>query len=295
MVLKNINLTINSQQIFGIIGTSGAGKSTLIRLINGLEIPSQGSIELDSKIQSSMIFQSYALLQSKTVYENVRLALKFSSIPKKEHEKKITDTLDYVGMTEKSNAYPSELSGGQKQRVGIARALVTNPSLLLCDEITSALDPNAKKKILALLKKVNQELKTTIVLVTHEMEAIKEICDEVAVIDQGEIIECKKTEELFLFPEKKITKDFLSDIIYPIAPKQAELNKGEAVYYLLLNAEQYHFFQKNVRNGYVYDIKTVHIKGIRYFALYLISEVDIGSAWLQEHTIRYERKEINVP
>lgn len=156
MILNDLNLFIPKGKIFGIIGRSGAGKSTMIRLINGLYQPTTGKISLSQDVKSSTIFQHYALLQSKTVADNIRLALRFSKVNKQEYDKRIENVLRYVSMIEKKNTYPSHLSGGQKQRVGIARALVTEPSLLLCDEITSALDPTAKKSILNLLKKVNE-------------------------------------------------------------------------------------------------------------------------------------------
>lgn len=153
MILNDLNLFIPKGKIFGVIGRSGAGKSTMIRLINGLDQPTKGKISLSKDVKSSTIFQHYALLQSKTVADNIRLALRFSKVNKQEYDKRIENVLRYVSMIEKKSTYPSHLSGGQKQRVGIARALVTEPSLLLCDEITSALDPTAKKSILNLLKK----------------------------------------------------------------------------------------------------------------------------------------------
>lgn len=283
-VLDQIDLEIPDQKIFGIIGTSGAGKSTLIRLINGLEQPTSGRVILPPEVKISMIFQSYALLRSKTVYENIELALRFDATPKQDYPQKITAILAYVGLENKAAAYPAELSGGQKQRVGIARALVTNPALLLCDEITSALDPQAKKMILRLLQKINREFQTTIVLVTHEMDVIKEICDEVAVIHQGKIIERQTTTQLFLTPQSPITQTFLADIIYPTKPPHSP----QSVYYALLDFAHYRALQTANLNGYIYDSQTLTLNGQRYFSLYYVTSDSTAIAYLQQNALRCE-------
>ena len=194
--LENVSLTIEDGDIYGIIGFSGAGKSTLIRTINALEVPTSGKVLVDgedinalkqSKLRQKrkkigMIFQQFNLLETKTVYENIALPLVLNHVPKDQIKKKVQEVLEYVELTDKKDVYPSKLSGGQKQRVGIARALATDPSILLSDESTSALDPKTTKAILKLLKRINKELGITIVLITHEMNVIQSICHHVAVM-----------------------------------------------------------------------------------------------------------------
>lgn len=222
--LKEITLSIEERDIFGIIGYSGAGKSTLIRCINGLEKPSSGEInvlgkninELKEKELRTirkhigMIFQHFNLMGSRDIYDNIAFPLKgraMSSIEKKEKVKKL---LQLVGLEDKEKAYPSQLSGGQKQRVAIARALATEPKILLCDEATSALDPMTTKSILQLLKKINEELGITIVLITHQMEVIKEICTKVAVMEQGKVVEEGSLVKVFTSPTSTIAKEFVT-------------------------------------------------------------------------------------
>src|SRR5690625_4208510 len=197
--LDNVNLTVNKGDIFGVIGHSGAGKSTLIRTVNLLERPSSGHVLVQGKDLTKlskralrkeqknigMIFQHFHLLNSKTVYDNVAMPLLLSKVKKEEIKKRVQETLDFVGLSDKVDNFPDQLSGGQKQRVGIARALVTNPSVLLCDEATSALDPQTTVSILNLLKKVNQAYNITILIITHEMDVIKEICNRVAEIGRA--------------------------------------------------------------------------------------------------------------
>lgn len=201
--LDNINLTINDGEIFGIIGLSGAGKSTLVRCINLLERPSLGNVILDGKDlttlrskelllirrQIGMIFQSFNLFEQRNILQNVCYPLRIAGVSKKEAVKKAHDLLEMVGLGDREKAYPSMLSGGQKQRVAIARALATDPKYLLCDEATSALDPNTTQQILDLLKRINNELGVTIIVITHEMRVIDSICDRVAVIDKSHIAE----------------------------------------------------------------------------------------------------------
>ncbi|MBS4534827.1 ATP-binding cassette domain-containing protein [Clostridium sp. D2Q-14] len=224
--LKNINLRINKNEIFGIIGLSGAGKSTLIRTINGLEKIDQGTILVDKinitnlnkkdllkeRKNIGMIFQHFDLLNSRTVYRNVAFPLEISKVDKKIIAERVNELLDLVGLADKRDTYPSQLSGGQKQRVAIARALANNPKLLLCDEATSALDPETTKSILALLKKLQQTLDLTIIMITHQMEVVKEICDRVAVINNGEIVELGNIEEIFFNPKSKVTQGFINSI-----------------------------------------------------------------------------------
>ncbi len=222
--LKNINLDIPQGKIFGIIGKSGAGKSSLIRTLNGLEKASQGSILIHQqnlaelshaeliKIRQKigMIFQHFNLMSAKTVWENVALPLKISGVKADEVQHRVDEVLELVGLGNKADQYPSQLSGGQKQRVGIARALVHHPEILLCDEATSALDPESTSIILSLLKEINQKLGITIVLITHETQVIREICDQVVVIDHGEIVESGQVWSVFSNPQQAITQELLS-------------------------------------------------------------------------------------
>lgn len=225
--LKNVSLKIESGDIYGIIGFSGAGKSTLIRTINALEKPSSGRVLIDdvdlnelsaSELRNKrktigMIFQQFQLLETKTVYDNVALPLKLNHVPKSQIKKRVDEVLEYVELTDKKDAYPSKLSGGQKQRVGIARALVTNPSILLSDEATSALDPKTTDAILSLLKKINKEFHITIVLITHEMNVIQSICNHVAVMENGEVVEKGEVLDIFSSPKKLITRNFVKTVI----------------------------------------------------------------------------------
>lgn len=232
--LKNVNLKIEDGDIYGIIGFSGAGKSTLLRMINALEKPTTGrvlidgediqllsSAELREKRKSiGMIFQQFNLLETKTVYENVALPLRLKKVPKAQIRKRVTEILEFVELSDKSEAYPSKLSGGQKQRVGIARALATEPSILLSDEATSALDPKTTASILKLLKKINQELHITIVLITHEMNVIQSICNHVAVMENGEIVEKGDVIDIFSIPQKSITRNFVKTVINDSVPEK---------------------------------------------------------------------------
>ena len=225
--LRNVSLKVEKGDIFGIVGYSGAGKSTLLRLVNLLEKPTSGSVKIEGKeiINLSekelnilrknigMVFQQFNLLESQTVYQNLKIPLIISGAPKKSIDKRIEELLDFVGLKDKKNSSVSKLSGGQKQRIGIARALATHPKILLCDEATSALDPKTTKSILELLKKINNEFGITILLITHEMEVVKEICNRVAVMQDGEIKEQGNIIEIFTNPQENITKNFISSII----------------------------------------------------------------------------------
>ncbi|MDF2877459.1 MAG: methionine import ATP-binding protein MetN [Clostridia bacterium] len=224
--LKNVNLKISRGDIYGIIGFSGAGKSTLIRCINRLEEPDSGKIEIDnlditvldknklneSRKKIGMIFQQFNLLDSRTVFDNIAFPLEIDKVPQREIKKRVEEILELVELTDKKDAYPSQLSGGQKQRVGIARALANKPDILLSDEATSALDPLTTFSILELLKDINKKLKITIILITHELDVIRYLCRNTAVIEQGEIIESGKTEELFLNPKSETLRKFIEII-----------------------------------------------------------------------------------
>ena len=219
-VLNDINININQGEIFGIIGHSGAGKSTLLRCINRLENYQEGSLLVDNqevkdlnekelrilRKDLGMIFQHFSLLERKTVFENVALPLECFKYSKEEKEKRVMELLKLVGIDDKKTAKPRNLSGGQKQRVAIARALSLNPKVLLCDEATSALDPNTTKSILSLLQDINKKLNITIIVVTHQMEVIKQICSRVAIMERGEVLEIGDTEELFLQNSKNLRK-----------------------------------------------------------------------------------------
>lgn len=221
--IKNINLTINKGDIFGIIGLSGAGKSTLVRCINFLEKPTTGQVIFDGKDLGSlsekellktrhsigMIFQGFNLFAQRTALKNVCYPLEITGVKKKEAEERARELLKVVGLSDRENSYPSQLSGGQKQRVAIARALATNPKVLLCDEATSALDPNTTSQILELLKEINSSLGVTIVIITHEMKVIQQICNRVAVIDKSEIVETGEVKEVFLKPKSQIAKELI--------------------------------------------------------------------------------------
>ena len=261
--LENVSLTIDDGDIYGIIGFSGAGKSTLIRTINALEVPTSGKVLVDgedinalkqSKLRQKrkkigMIFQQFNLLETKTVYENIALPLVLNHVPNDQIKKKVQEVLEYVELTDKKDVYPSKLSGGQKQRVGIARALATDPSILLSDESTSALDPKTTKAILKLLKRINKELGITIVLITHEreiaeyadrivlirdgilyeegenaddtheMNVIQSICHHVAVMESGRVVEKGNVLDVFSEPQQEITKNFVKTVINDSVPE----------------------------------------------------------------------------
>lgn len=221
--VNDVTLTINDGDIFGIIGFSGAGKSTLVRCINLLERPTSGTVEVDgkdltklsdrelreSRKKIGMIFQHFNLFPSRTIFGNVAFPLQGSGLSKEEIKVKVRKLLDLVGISEKENAYPSQLSGGQKQRVAIARALANDPDILLCDEATSALDPQTTKSILDLLKNLNKELGITIVVITHEMAVVKEICNRVAVMEKGKVVEEGDVFSIFANPKEKLTQNFI--------------------------------------------------------------------------------------
>ena len=219
-VLSDVNINIEKGEIFGIIGHSGAGKSTLLRCINRLEEYQEGSILVEGKEVKDlnnkdlrllrkdlgMIFQHFSLLERKTVFENVALPLECFHYSKEETEKRVLELLKLVGIEDKKDRKPRNLSGGQKQRVAIARALALNPKVLLCDEATSALDPNTTKSILSLLQDINEKLNITIIIVTHQMEVIKQICSRVAIMEGGKVLEIGDNEELFLQNSKNLQK-----------------------------------------------------------------------------------------
>ncbi|RDY70882.1 methionine ABC transporter ATP-binding protein [Halobacillus trueperi] len=225
--VDDLSLNINKGEIYGVIGYSGAGKSTFIRLLNRLEDPTEGSILVDEQELTSlskgklrlarqeigMIFQHFNLLWSRTVHDNIAFPLEIAGIPKAERQKRVDELIELVGLKGRGGSYPSQLSGGQKQRVGIARALANNPKVLLCDEATSALDPETTDSILDLLVDINEKLGLTIVLITHEMHVIRKICHQVAVMEEGKIVEQGEVLDVFLHPQKPVTKKFVDQVM----------------------------------------------------------------------------------
>ncbi|MEN0579056.1 ATP-binding cassette domain-containing protein [Phytobacter palmae] len=224
--VDSVNLSVEQGQIYGIIGYSGAGKSTLIRLLNGLEKPTSGSVVINgqdisaakgeqlrqARLKISMVFQHFNLLWSRTVAENIAFSMQIAGAPKAKIRARVAELIELVGLKGRENAYPSQLSGGQKQRVGIARALANNPDVLLCDEATSALDPQTTDQILDLLLDINRRFQLTIVLITHEMHVVRKICDRVAVMENGSVVEEGDVISVFTHPQQPITRQFVRQI-----------------------------------------------------------------------------------
>lgn len=256
--VRDVSLQINEGEIYGIIGFSGAGKSTLVRCINLLERPEAGNVIVDgrellkldasqlreSRKKIGMIFQHFNLMRLRTVAQNVAFPLKKSGLSKEEIARKVKELLELVDLSEKANVYPSQLSGGQKQRVAIARALANDPKVLLCDEATSALDPQTTHSILKLIKDINQKLNLTVVLITHEMGVVKEICDRVAVMEDGRVVEEGSIVDIFTHPQAKMTKSFIAststtDRIYDLIEEGhalTELGEDEVIVSLKYDA-----------------------------------------------------------
>lgn len=312
--LKNINLEINSGEIFGIIGLSGAGKSTLIRCLNRLEEPTEGKIFIDDteitnlnkkdlrniRSEIGMIFQHFNLLSSKNVYENIAFPLELEGKNKKEINERVKTLLRYVDLEDKKLSYPSQLSGGQKQRVAIARALANNPKLLLSDEGTSALDPKTTKSILQLLNRIRKEFGLTIVLITHQMEVIKDICDRVAIIENGEIIELDTVEEVFANPKTKTASEFVSnlktnieeEIKYEKKPESklvrlgflGENSKKPIVSNMIKNFD----IDVNILSGNINELMATSIGNLTVELLGKDEEIDRAIQWLTKENIRLE-------
>ncbi|KRK48237.1 methionine ABC transporter ATP-binding protein [Secundilactobacillus kimchicus] len=227
--VNDVNLTIEDGEIYGIVGYSGAGKSTLVRMLNGLETPTSGEIDINGAKMSTlsgkelrekrqkigMIFQHFNLLWSRTVLQNVMFPLEVAGLSRSERRKKAAELVKLVGLEGRENAYPSELSGGQKQRVGVARALANDPEILISDEATSALDPQTTDEVLDLLLEINKRLNLSIVLITHEMHAIRKICDHVAVMEDGQVVEQGTVFNVFRNPKQTITKRFVNEEVDP--------------------------------------------------------------------------------
>ena len=239
--LRNVNLTISAGDIFGIIGRSGAGKSTLVRTINLLTRPTEGNVVVggrdltalsapelrEARREIGMIFQHFNLLSSRTVFDNVALPLELAGMKRAEIEAAVLPLLDLVGLSAQKDRHPSQISGGQKQRVGIARALASKPKVLLSDEATSALDPETTRAILDLLKRINRELGLTIVLITHQMEVIKQVCDRLAVLDAGRVVETGNVIDVFLQPHHEVTRALIGDVIAQELPPAMKARVAE--------------------------------------------------------------------
>lgn len=225
--VDSLTLDIKEGEVFGVIGYSGAGKSTFVRLLNRLENPTDGTVMIDGQEITSlkeselrlarqeigMIFQHFNLLWSRTTEENISFPLEVAGVPKRERQLRVQELIDLVGLTGRESAYPAQLSGGQKQRVGIARALANNPKVLLCDEATSALDPETTNAILDLLVNINQKLGLTIVMITHEMHVIRKVCNRVAVMEEGQIVEQGNVIDVFSQPKQPVTKKFVEQLM----------------------------------------------------------------------------------
>lgn len=256
--VQNVSLKIEKGDIFGVIGFSGAGKSTLLRMVNLLEKPTAGTVKVHDtdllklspkelrglRRNIGMIFQNFNLMTSRTVAGNIAYPMKLEKIPKKEIERRTKELLSFVGLSEKAKDYPEQLSGGQKQRVGIARALANNPDILICDEATSALDPETTADILKLLKRVNDELGITVLLITHEMNVIQEICNRVAVMENGFVIESGNVYDVFTNPQHPTTQRFIQSVNQD-RPSEAILkewreNGGNYLYRVLFKGSTTH-------------------------------------------------------
>ncbi|ATH94836.1 methionine ABC transporter ATP-binding protein [Bacillus glycinifermentans] len=271
--LNGIDLHVEKGDIYGVIGFSGAGKSTLIRCVNFLEKPTAGKVFVGGRDLTSlskneirsvkrkigMVFQHFNLLNSKTIFANVAAPLTLVKTPKAEIKKKVAELLRFVGLEDKADAYPDQLSGGQKQRVGIARALATNPEVLLCDEATSALDPQTTGDILKLLKRVNEQYNITILLITHEMNVAREICDKVAVIEKGKIIESGSVFDVFSAPKTETAKNFIrSEIDFELPESIKTLNIKHLYQFQFVGESSGRPFLSQVSKRFDVDVNILH-------------------------------------
>lgn len=270
--LQDVSIHVEKGDIYGIIGFSGAGKSTLIRLVNGLETLDSGTVTVHGEELGSlkkpqlrklrrkigMVFQQFNLLESKTVYHNIALPLILEKVPKAEIDKKVKEVLRFVELEDKKDVYVSQLSGGQKQRVGIARALTTTPDILLCDEATSALDPQTTEAILKLLKKINREMGVTILLITHQMQVVQMICNKVAVMEKGQVVEAGSVLDVFEKPQAPVTKRFVQTVVNDQIPESIiSLVKEQKEHF---RVERLKFIGSSVKRPVISDI--CHVEGI---------------------------------
>lgn len=270
--LQDVSIHVEKGDIYGIIGFSGAGKSTLIRLVNGLETLDSGTVTVHGEELGSlkkpqlrklrrkigMVFQQFNLLESKTVYHNIALPLILEKVPKAEIDNKVKEVLQFVELEDKKDVYVSQLSGGQKQRVGIARALTTTPDILLCDEATSALDPQTTEAILKLLKKINREMGVTILLITHQMQVVQMICNKVAVMEKGQVVEAGSVPDVFGKPQAPVTKRFVQTVVNDQIPESIiSLVKEQKEHF---RVERLKFIGSSVKRPVISDI--CHVEGI---------------------------------
>lgn len=318
--LRNISLNVKKGEIFGVIGYSGAGKSTLIRCVNLLERPTEGEVVVggteltalsshklrEARKKIGMIFQGFHLLKTATVYENIAIPLKLSGLPKNRIRARVEKYLEIVGLADKHRAYPAQLSGGQQQRVAIARALAHEPEILLSDEATSALDPDTTEAILELLQEINEEFGITILLITHEMPVIQKICDRVAVIEQGEVVESGSVLDIFTTPKHPTTKKFVSSL-FGNQPPESLLDdlrprgpivtlsfvgaaSGEPA--LAMASKKFDVYP-NILSGHITQLKeqpygrlTVHFQGVA-------EETEKALRFLKEQGVQVEREDIH--
>ncbi len=321
LAVNNVNLDIEQGDIYGIMGLSGAGKSTLIRLLNRLEEPTSGEILVKQEIvdqkdntvtgyedknilkfnmkmlreyrkKTGMIFQHFNLLNSRNVAENVAFPLEISKWKKKDIEKRVDELLEIVGLSDKKLNYPEQLSGGQKQRVAIARALANNPKILLSDEATSALDPRTTNSILELLKDINKKFGITIILITHQMEVIKKICNKTAIMSDGQIIEKGETKEIFLNPKTDLAKEFVGNISHEEFPteeekKHREENNGKLRLRLKYNEDQVNesYITKIIRK---YDVEVNILSGF----IDKVGDVIVGNLLIEISASEEKSKDI---
>ncbi|UIZ92541.1 methionine ABC transporter ATP-binding protein [Corynebacterium sp. CNCTC7651] len=286
VAVDDVTLTVEPGEILGVIGYSGAGKSTLVRLINGLDMPTSGHLLLDGtdivgmseknlrgiRRNIGMIFQQFNLLTSRNAEGNIEYPLQLAGVDKAERKRRVAELLEFVGLSDRGKNYPEQLSGGQKQRVGIARALATNPSLLLADEATSALDPETTEEVLALLRRVNQELGITIVVITHEMDVIRSIADKVAVMENGRVVEYGSVYEVFSNPQTHVAKRFVSTSLRN-TPNEVEARE-------LLAAAPGRLFTVNLKqnSGFFAAAEAARKQGVT------VQPVHAGITTLQEHS-----------
>ncbi len=311
--LRHVNLSIEKGDIFGIIGLSGAGKSTLLRCLSMLEKPSIGRIfihgqeitNLDEsslrnvRMQMGLIFQHFNLFSSRTVRGNIAYPMEIAKIAKEERGRRVSELLGLVGLTEQKDAYPAQLSGGQKQRVGIARALANAPEILLCDEATSALDPKTTQEILALIKDLQEKLELTVVLITHEMEVVKQICNKVAVLEGGEVVETGKISEVFIEPKHPATKKFVEKTIHEI-PSYLLSGKGKVLHLhfkgekadqpIITQMVKKFNVDANILLGWIDSLQTVTVGNL---VIELTGDsLDEAIAFLRDQGVRVEEREL---
>lgn len=310
--VRNVSLKIEKGDIFGIIGLSGAGKSTLVRCINFLEVPTSGEVKfkgtslaslsqkelLKTRRSISMIFQSFNLLSQRTALKNVCYPLEIAGVPRREAEQKARDLLKVVGLEDRMNSYPAQLSGGQKQRVAIARALATDPEVLLCDEATSALDPNTTRSILDLLKNINETMGVTIIVITHEMKVVEQICTKVAVLDHGAVAETGLVRDVFLAPQSQIARE----LILPKSVAVAEVRGGPVIRLVFDGQSSFEPIVSNLvlechAAVNILSADTKDIGGKAYGQILLQLPDDEGSAvrirnYLNSRSINYEEVDI---